>query len=82
MIWGFGLMHLHSCVGCLLSRGHVVWQNELILRRMPLVRLLDKKFMYDMFHKAVQLAKKDHAAEEVETLQRGLGAWRLLPVYT
>ena len=37
------------------------------------MRLLDKKFMHEMFRKAVELAKKDHDAEEVETLQHGLG---------
>ena len=33
-----------------------------------------------MFRKAVELAKKDHDAEEVETLQHGLGVWRSLSV--
>ena len=50
-------------------------QLEVHLKRMPLVRLLDKKFMYDMFNKAVQLAKRDHDADEVDTLQRGLEVW-------
>ena len=50
-------------------------QLEVTLKRMPLVRLLDKKFMYDMFNKAVELAKRDNDADEVDTLQRGLDVW-------